>query len=52
MEEFIGSIPIRSTNYFNNLENSLPLIWQHFGSKSHMPEASSSSIAALPVGLL
>jgi len=34
MEEVIGSIPIRSTNHFNNLADVLSGAWQHFGSKS------------------
>ena len=34
MEEVIGSIPIRSTSYFNNLAEPPPTIWQQFGSKS------------------
>jgi hypothetical protein len=33
MEEVIGSIPIRSTNYFNNLADSPPNVWQQIGSK-------------------
>jgi hypothetical protein len=33
MEEVIGSIPIRSTNYFNNLADSPPNGWQQIGSK-------------------
>jgi len=33
MEEVIGSIPIRSTNYFNNLAEPLPNVWQQIGSK-------------------
>ena len=28
MEEVIGSIPIRSTNHFNNLDNSNALMWR------------------------
>ena len=34
MEEVIGSIPIRSTNYFNNLAEPPPRAWQQIGSKS------------------
>ena len=33
MEEVIGSIPIRSTNYFNNLADFPPNVWQQIGSK-------------------
>jgi hypothetical protein len=33
MEEVIGSIPIRSTNYFNNLAEPHPNAWQQIGSK-------------------
>jgi hypothetical protein len=33
MEEVIGSIPIRSTNYFNNLAEPPPNVWQQIGSK-------------------
>jgi hypothetical protein len=33
MEEVIGSIPIRSTNHFNNLAEPLPNVWQQIGSK-------------------
>ena len=28
MEEVIGSIPIRSTNYLNNLAEPLPNVWR------------------------
>ena len=37
MEEVIGSIPIRSTNHFNNLAEPPPMIWQQFGSKIASP---------------
>jgi hypothetical protein len=33
MEEVIGSIPIRSTKYLNNLAEPLPNVWQQIGSK-------------------
>jgi hypothetical protein len=33
MEEVIGSIPIRSTKYLNNLADSPPNVWQQIGSK-------------------
>jgi hypothetical protein len=33
MEGVIGSIPIRSTNYFNNLADSPSNVWQQIGSK-------------------
>ena len=47
MEEVIGSIPIRSTNYFNNLAEPPPNVWQQIGSKFQTPCSQAMSVVSI-----
>jgi hypothetical protein len=47
MEEVIGSIPIRSTKYLNNLAEPLPNVWQQIGSKFQTACSQAMSVVSV-----